>query len=99
MAVPLATGMALVRAFPALCALGDWGWRAAAKAAAHGLLAQILLLLLLAPVAAALLYAASLLTRTGFAVILLSAMSASALGWLRFPATRELARSVAAVFD
>lgn len=93
-AVPLTIGMALVRAFPALWAFGGWGWRAAAKTAAHGLLTQILLLLLLAPAAAILLYAASLLTRTGFAVLLLGGIAAAALGWLRIPATTATADAV-----
>ncbi len=84
--VPLAIGMALVRAFPALLTFGEWGWRAATKTAARGLLAQVLLLILLSPLAAALLYAASLLSKTGFAVLLFAGIAAAALGWLRFPA-------------
>ncbi len=85
-AIPLTLGMSLIFFFPLLWRIAERGWRYAMQTAARNLLLQILVFLLLTPIAIGLLYAASLLTATGFAALMLGAAAAAALGLPRFPA-------------
>lgn len=98
-ALPIVLGMALIFAFPVLWRGGAYAWANGRRFAKRNLAGEFLVFGLLLPPAVALLYAASQLTRLGFASLLLGTAAAATLGWLRLPAPAAPAERASAVVD